>query len=247
MGKLSSVPLVKDEKVLLDINPIIIPPFDRNNCYKIAIDQGDYGGYRAYNNTLAIDENGDVYSDTNKNAALGEFTRLNFPHKAISVATSAKHSLILTQSGTVYSFGWGKRGNLGHGNLEDLSVPTCIDALKKYKISKIFASDAVSACISKGGKLFFFGAKCKGQGYNGLEVDNVSTPTLIKLDKDKADCIALGHGLAFLALTKKGQLYKWGELNLDLWKKENAKKDYYSDEYKILFKDPMIVDKLQKK
>ena len=50
--------------------------------------------------------------------------------KAAQVVTSQHHSVAVTVDGSVYSWGCGKDGRLGHGNETNCFVPTLVQALE---------------------------------------------------------------------------------------------------------------------
>jgi alpha-tubulin suppressor-like RCC1 family protein len=45
------------------------------------------------------------------------------------VAAGAEHSVLCTEDGEVYAFGWGRYGNLGLGDREDRHVPTKVEGI----------------------------------------------------------------------------------------------------------------------
>lgn len=45
-------------------------------------------------------------------------------------AGGAEHSALTVEGGSMYTFGWGRYGNLGHGHTDDLHVPTKVMALE---------------------------------------------------------------------------------------------------------------------
>jgi alpha-tubulin suppressor-like RCC1 family protein len=49
--------------------------------------------------------------------------------KADSVACGWRHSFIVDTTGKLYSCGWSKYGQLGHGNLDTLTVPAIVTGL----------------------------------------------------------------------------------------------------------------------
>src|SRR5215813_1360112 len=53
--------------------------------------------------------------------------RLSTINKAFS--SLGNHSLVITEDGSVFSWGRGNYGQLGHGNISDFSVPTKISTL----------------------------------------------------------------------------------------------------------------------
>lgn len=49
--------------------------------------------------------------------------------KVISVSCGEHHTVCATEDGSVYSWGRGKLGALGHGTADDLSMPKKIEGL----------------------------------------------------------------------------------------------------------------------
>mmetsp|Transcript_37878 Transcript_37878/g.121885 ORF Transcript_37878/g.121885 Transcript_37878/m.121885 type:complete len:346 (+) Transcript_37878:57-1094(+) len=83
--------------------------------------------------------------------------------QAHAVAAGSLHSLILSQTGQVWSCGAGWEGPLGHGNEASLCVPTRIPALADVPISMIAAGRAHSLAISADGALYSWGWGKSGQ------------------------------------------------------------------------------------
>lgn len=54
-----------------------------------------------------------------------------------SVECGQYHSLALAADGTVYSWGWGVHGQLGHGNSDGISLPKRIEAFQEDRIKQI--------------------------------------------------------------------------------------------------------------
>jgi len=59
--------------------------------------------------------------------------------KIKDVCTGSNHTLLLASDGRVFSFGWCRYGQLGHGNFEEQDAPKLIDALKGICIEQITA------------------------------------------------------------------------------------------------------------
>ena len=57
--------------------------------------------------------------------------------RVTDVVCGKEHCLMLTESGRVYSWGGGSRGQLGHGTLSSESRPRLITALEGLRIVKI--------------------------------------------------------------------------------------------------------------
>ena len=55
------------------------------------------------------------------------------------VACGWRHTIVVSGSGKMYTFGWSKYGQLGHGNFHDQLVPSQVQALKDKKIQAVRA------------------------------------------------------------------------------------------------------------
>ena len=57
--------------------------------------------------------------------------------KMVLVACGWRHSVTVSSSGALYTYGWSKYGQLGHGDFEDHLVPRKLEALKDSTISQV--------------------------------------------------------------------------------------------------------------
>ncbi|KAG5014354.1 hypothetical protein JHK82_020037 [Glycine max] len=64
--------------------------------------------------------------------------------KMAMVACGWRHTRCVSSSGGLYTTGWGKYGQLGHGNFEDHLVPRKVQALSDKFISQAFSVDGSS-------------------------------------------------------------------------------------------------------
>jgi len=71
-------------------------------------------------------------------------TKTPFVSKVISAVCGTEHALALCQDGTVWSWGKGRNGRLGHGNEADCSTPTIIKSLIVSEDQKI-----VQVCLHR--------------------------------------------------------------------------------------------------
>jgi len=83
--------------------------------------------------------------------------------KVTDVACGKEHCMVLTDTGQVYSWGGGARGQLGHGLLASECKPKLIMALDGMRIRKIAAGGWHSAVISEFNDLYMFGWNESGQ------------------------------------------------------------------------------------
>ena len=59
-------------------------------------------------------------------------TRVNIPGRIVAIAAGGAHSLALTDTGTLYAWGWNEYGQLGTGDQEDRSTPTRLPAFPPH-------------------------------------------------------------------------------------------------------------------
>lgn len=92
------------------------------------------------------------------------FYRSLSPHlKAKSLALSAGHAILLSESGVVYTWGLGSHGQLGHGGLSSEQEPKIVEALWGMPMSCVATGGWHSVCISGGGDLYVWGWNESGQ------------------------------------------------------------------------------------
>ncbi|XP_060770961.1 RCC1 domain-containing protein 1-like isoform X3 [Neoarius graeffei] len=92
------------------------------------------------------------------------FFRPLSPHlQAVSLALGTGHAVLLAASGTVYTWGHGSHGQLGHGTLVSGDEPQAIEALWGVPMKSVAAGGWHSACISAGGDLYVWGWNESGQ------------------------------------------------------------------------------------
>ena len=60
--------------------------------------------------------------------------------KMVLVACGWRHTITVSSSGSLYTYGWSKYGQLGHGDFEDHLVPHKVDALKDSSTSQVLAN-----------------------------------------------------------------------------------------------------------
>ena len=176
--------------------------------------------------SLILTEDGEVYAfGNNKKGQLGlndteerlvptKIDSNYYGNKKITqISTGDSHSLILTEDGEVYAFGYNGKGQLGLNNKTDRLVPTKIDSTHygNKKIAQIFAGSLHSFVLTEDGEIYAFGLN--GNGQLGL---NDKTDRLVptKIDSThygnkKITQISLG-GLHSLILTEDGETYAFG-------------------------------------
>lgn len=126
------------------------------------------------------------------------------------------HSLLLTSTGRVLSFGTGQYGALGHGyaggkQLPDILRPQYIDALAGTRIVCVSAGEIHSAAVSVDGDVYTWGDGFCGQLGHGDKSPQVS-PVQVEKGGLEDECIShVSCGARHtLAVTEDGECFSWG-------------------------------------
>ncbi|KAF5301595.1 hypothetical protein FQR65_LT08900 [Abscondita terminalis] len=126
-----------------------------------------------------------------------------------SVACGSAHTLVVSKDGkTVWSFGSGDGGRLGHGEIVKVYRPKVIEALQGFTILKVCAGALFSMALTSSGQVFTWGSgPCLGTG----STDTISlTPTLVQ-DLSLSRIVDITAGDAHcLALTDECEVFAWG-------------------------------------
>lgn len=126
------------------------------------------------------------------------------------IACGSFHTLAVTETGDVYSWGIGERGQLGHGDLENRKTPWPILGLQGHEIGTIAAGEAHSLCASRdGNKVWAWGAGHYGQlGVGGLD-PKLSPYPIDELEGQKTKQVACGANHSG-AVSDLGKVFMWG-------------------------------------
>ena len=131
----------------------------------------------------------------------------------VFVATRGQHTSAVTAEGRLYTWGWGKEGQLGQGDTDDRLVPTLVDAGAFGGSRAVMAACGGShtLVVCDDGALWASGQGLSGQlGLN----DRMCRLTFARVGSDKfvgARIIAATAGFGHsAALTEDGELWTWG-------------------------------------
>lgn len=151
----------------------------------------------------------------------------------ISLAFNQNTSLALASDGTVWSWGYGKYGQLGLGNEENQTTP--------QKIPNVSDAAAVargyshSLILHQDGSVSTFGQNSSGQLGNGT-TDNATTPQRLSL----SDIVQVTAGSATsFALDKSGNVWGWGANKNGAMGQSSLDTTYYDSPIQIPMLEPI--------
>lgn len=170
--------------------------------------------------TAAITEDGNLYGwgwGRYGNLGLGDRNDRLVPEKVsavngekmIQVACGWRHTISVSSSGGLYTYGWSKYGQLGHGDFEDHLVPHKLDALREYFISEISGGWRHTMALTSDGKLYGWGWNKFGQVGVGDNVDHCS-PMQVKFPHEQKVALISCGWRHTLAVTERQNIFSWG-------------------------------------
>uniref|UniRef100_A0A0E0A078 RCC1-like domain-containing protein n=1 Tax=Oryza glumipatula TaxID=40148 RepID=A0A0E0A078_9ORYZ len=128
-----------------------------------------------------------------------------------AIACGGRHSAVVTDSGTLLTFGWGLYGQCGQGNTDDILSPTCVSAIMGVKIQRVAAGLWHTVCTSADGDVYSFGGNQFGQLGTGSDQAEI-VPKLVeasKLENKHARGVSCGARHSAV-ITDKGDVFCWG-------------------------------------
>ncbi|CAG7871526.1 unnamed protein product [Brassica rapa] len=186
--------------------------------------------------TAAVTEDGDLYGwgwGRYGNLGLGDRNDRLVPERVTSasgekmsmVACGWRHTIAVSYSGALYTYGWSKYGQLGHGDLEDHLVPHKLEALSNSVISQISGGWRHTMALTSDGKLYGWGWNKFGQVGVGDNLDQCS-PLQVWFPDDQACFLSYNDPLQdfsqmslvqvscgwrhTLAVTEGNNVFAWG-------------------------------------
>ncbi|XP_041057144.1 probable E3 ubiquitin-protein ligase HERC1 isoform X1 [Carcharodon carcharias] len=125
------------------------------------------------------------------------------------VACGSSHTIAVSQDGrTVWSFGGGDNGKLGHGETNRVYRPKVIECLQGLYVRKVCAGSQSSLALTSAGQVFAWGCgSCLGSGSS--ETTALRPRLVEELNSTKIIDISCGDSHC-LALTHDNEVYAWG-------------------------------------
>lgn len=170
--------------------------------------------------SAAITEDGELYGwgwGRYGNLGLGDRNDRLVPQKVSStdgenmvlVACGWRHTISVCSNGGVYTYGWSKYGQLGHGDFEDHLIPHKLEALRDKFISQISGGWRHTMALTSDGNLYGWGWNKFGQVGVGDNVDHCSPAQVRFPDDQKVIQVSCGWRHT-LAVTESHNVFSWG-------------------------------------
>lgn len=129
--------------------------------------------------------------------------------KVQHIAAGNSHSLAVAEGGAVWSWGWGKHGQLGHGDEKSQLKPCRISALAAEDVVQVAGGAAHSLALTRAGRVFSFGRSHLGQCGHGTDASVLEPCCVAALQGMRVrEVAASGDGSG--AIVDEGLRYAWG-------------------------------------
>ncbi|XP_046824004.1 RCC1-like G exchanging factor-like protein [Vespa crabro] len=133
-------------------------------------------------------------------------------NRITSVTAGQDHSILLTESGEVYTFGWGADGQTGLAHYQNEHQPSLVkgDLAGQHIIKVACVADCVLALSDKG-KVFGWGNSEYGQLLMDSDNYQVNIATELNIPKEVGYIVDIAAGGCFcMILNSSGEVYVWG-------------------------------------
>jgi len=130
------------------------------------------------------------------------------PVKFVQVSTGCSFAVALTDQGTLWSWGNGESGRLGHGNEEGLLYPKLIENkdIQNVKFKRIYTGGFSCLALTDSAEIYSWGWGRSGRLGHGHE-NNILAPEKINSPIKFSDIATSTHSMA---LSEEGHIYTWG-------------------------------------
>ncbi len=95
---------------------------------------------------------------------------------------TACHQMIITEDGSVMTWGRNDRGQLGHGDIKRRDEPTIVESLANYEIVGGAVGRSHTLFLTSKGQVFACGENKMGQLGIGSQSQSVMTPTRVLIN-----------------------------------------------------------------
>jgi len=127
--------------------------------------------------------------------------------RVVSVALGYAFTLVVTDAGAIFSFGYSDDGVLGHGSLEAEVLPRRIAALTQTgrRFVAVAVGDYHALALAEGSDLYGWGSGCT----NGHGQDEPTPRQVAAFVGHRVELVCTSAESS-CAVTEKGQLFTWG-------------------------------------
>jgi hypothetical protein len=129
--------------------------------------------------------------------------------KVIAVSCGAEHSVVATETGQVYAWGWGRYGNVGDGQKVDRLTPTLSAIPENRRIVAVASGWRHSLALDAEGRVYSWGWGSYGQLGHGQRQDE-ATPREVTALAGRCIRRIAGGWRHTLATDDQGNLWAWG-------------------------------------
>ena len=129
--------------------------------------------------------------------------------RAVSVSAVAYHSLVVTDGGAVWSWGFGGEGRLGHGDTQSQLLPKKIEGLAGRRVVTVSAGVHHSIAITADGAVWSWGYGLWGRLGHGDSQYQMLPKKIEAFAGQRVVAVSAGGGHS-LAITADGSVWSWG-------------------------------------
>ena len=129
--------------------------------------------------------------------------------RVVAVLGGGAHSLALTAGGSVWSWGLGAYGQLGHGDWQELLLPQRIEALAGQRVVAVSVGAVHSLILTADGAVWSWGDGVFGKLGHGDEQHQLLPKKIEAFVGQRAFAVSAGSQHS-LAITADGSVWSWG-------------------------------------
>ena len=130
--------------------------------------------------------------------------------RVVAVSASFSHSLALTADGSVWSWGDGLFGRLGHGDEERQLLPKKVEAFAGRRVVAVSAGYSYSFALAADGAVWSWGSGGEGRLGHGVEQHQL-LPKKVEAFADQRVVAVSAGAVHSLALTADDGVWSWGD------------------------------------
>jgi X-linked retinitis pigmentosa GTPase regulator len=128
---------------------------------------------------------------------------------ATMISCGGHHTVAVTETGHVVSWGWGSDGQLGNGNKDDQMIPTLVKALSTQRVIAVSCGYYHTAVVTEEGAVLCWGKGSSGQLGLGDASGCLIPRSIAALHEHKIREVSCGMAHT-LVLSDEGLVFAWG-------------------------------------